>query len=274
MSDFQVLKVSDKALLAYEIFKYVSPYATTASFLISAYSFFTDEHQDNQNELVEKLDDLVDRVEATKEALLQKIEHTVLKDLTAKVNGIALGFADYGATNSIGTLDNLLTQSALTRSALEGYIEDTSQPIELRITLTGLYTLFSAVRIDVLGAYKTQEGTNDGALNIRINDQKFKALQYEVPFSSMISTLNNGRFSNVHTNDINSMEPNTPVYVIGYDFEGNFQTTGSVNGFGPNGDYSQKREQANEKRENRVQATFDEAWRPCKEYFHALKNSV
>lgn len=261
MSDFKILKLSSKVQLGREVFKFASPFATVAGFAVSIYGAIQDQKRHEQ--IVAMLNELKSEIRETRRAIIAKIDDTVLKELSGEAFGLSQGFADYGAVNTIGLLDNLLSLSARLRERMESYLEDPNNSDVYKSTFGPPYALVATVRIAILGAYKDRGQGDAKEISALIRQQRDDAYQFGVELHRHFKQLNERRYGPVAVQDVNALEPNSPILLIGYEFDGSFQDLGSPR--------EVSRQRVYELRAAAIERTLTAAWEPFEKLYSSIK---
>ena len=148
MTDFTVLKVSERALFWFELASYASPFATVGSLILSGFSLASENRQERRlAEISKKLDQIKVSINQTRRALEQKLNNMPLRERTGEVLGIEEALNEFRILNSQGILDNIVSDSAQTKRKIETYINAPDTPVEYRVLYLSLYATLIPLRI-------------------------------------------------------------------------------------------------------------------------------
>jgi len=148
VSEFQLLKVSDRALFWYEVAAYIAPYATVGSFILSGLSLHSEHAQERRlAEISRKLDEIKMLIIQARRALEEKLNDIPIRERTGEVLGIEEALNEYRGLQSQGVLDNIITDSAQTKRKIKAYIESEDTPLSYLAAYCGLYITLLPLRI-------------------------------------------------------------------------------------------------------------------------------
>lgn len=138
--EFDKLKVSDSAKYWFEVAAYVQPYAAIGSVILGGLSFLEETEQSKKlDRILETLEEIKSQIQECRNALMEKIEDTVLRQRTGEVLGTKEILEEYGRLRRDAVLVNLVTASAVYKNGIFISIADETIPLEHRGAYCGLY---------------------------------------------------------------------------------------------------------------------------------------
>ena len=157
MSNFNLLKLSDRATYWYEVASYIAPYAKVGSFIVSGLTLISERSQEQRlAEISRKLDEIKTLINRTRAALEKKMNDIPVKDRTGEILGIEETLNEYRIHGRQGVLDNAVSESALTKGKIRAYIEASDTPLAYRGTYCALYTMLIPLRVAAFEMFDTE----------------------------------------------------------------------------------------------------------------------
>lgn len=141
------------------------PYIQTFAGLYSVLSSFGPDSQDVRLKRIEdELRSLTARVAQLEDVIKNLILDDVAKQLSAEVLAYKDSLDSYVTLKQQGILDNVLTQSAVTKNRLLQYIDDNTLPHSYRYYFGALLNACTSLRLSCIGLYSALQASRDKLL--------------------------------------------------------------------------------------------------------------
>lgn len=129
MSEPKVLNtVSDDAYIA-DLAAYTSPFTTLGFFVLSVLPFLETDSNATERLILGRLDEISRQIRELRALFEQRLAELTLRERTGEVLGIQEAVEEFVRLRSQGILDNVTTDSAVTKRKILGYIADAETPI-------------------------------------------------------------------------------------------------------------------------------------------------
>lgn len=270
MTDFKMLKVSDKALYWFEVASYISPYATVGSFILSGFALASEHRQERRLvEMSRKLDEIKILINQTRRALEQKLEDIPLRERTGEVLGIEEALNEYRALQSQGILDNIISDSAQTKNKIKTFIDADDTPVDYRVMYCGLYATLLPLRVAAFELF--DRPIND--INPLVKSENEDLATVEAISISSAETVGSNRVSSRHQEERFLYDELGPVFGTNF-YVTVDNTRRNLGTFIPrqgDGDLNAIRSRAQQSRDELAQQKARKAAAPFRQVFDASR---
>lgn len=270
MSDFKMLKLTDRALYWYEVASYIAPFATIGSLIMTGFSLASENRQEKRlEEISRKLEEIKNLIINTRISLERKLNDITMKERTGAILGIVESLKEYQSLKSQGILDNIITESNTVKGKIKTYIESSDVELEYTAGYCGLYLTLLPLRIATFELYDRPISKINGLVIGETED----ILGVEEISISSAETIGSKRVSHVNEDpfELDELGP-----IVGTTFSVKIDNrTHGVGIFDPrNGDLNAVRAQARQQRDVFARQKAQEASAPFREVFAAARETL
>ncbi len=154
-----------------ELLELSAPFITVSNEICPVIAQFPNMTSDAiQHGFFQKLSDLTGQIQQLKATWAQEITDTTLKDRANEILGLKDVLNNFSATGSIGILDNIITNSAVTKTKVFAYLQDPQTPLEYFHCYASLLCLLQPLRIATLFLYRRSLADIHDDLVSELND--------------------------------------------------------------------------------------------------------
>lgn len=148
MSDFSVIKPSGKLLYWYEMAKYVAPYATVGSLLLSGFSYSSEVRQEHRlDQIAKQLRELKSLVINMERRIIDKLNDQVLKERSSEVLSYREFLQEQTIIQDTVALNLELSNMRTTKHKVLAYVNDVDTPLDYKASYCGLLMSLVSMRI-------------------------------------------------------------------------------------------------------------------------------